>query len=193
MGDGLLKIEEIAKILRVSENIVKWAIWHGDLFAICLQNGDIVVPRFCFDNFISNCCRVRGIKKDTLVDIQERKINISLLNFDTKLIFPGYSYCPKFNNKFKERVRAFFGYTCQKCGHIWQPGERRLAVHHVNYRKDSCCNENVRSLFIPICSDGCHSETNANREYWEKHFTEIIDKEFAGKCYFTKEEWEMLQ
>lgn len=102
-------------------------------------------------------------------------------------------YCPKFNFKFKERVRAFFGYTCQKCGYVWQPGERRLAVHHVNYRKDSCCNENVKPLFVPVCPGRCHSETGYNRDYWEVFFTKLINEIYEGKCYFTKEEWEMLQ
>jgi hypothetical protein len=97
-------------------------------------------------------------------------------------------YCPKFNNEFRERVRAFFGYKCQKCGHVWQEGERKLAVHHVNYQKDSCCNQETIPLFVPVCSTGCHAKTNYDREKWEKHFTDLINKKFGGKCYFTKEE-----
>ena len=97
-------------------------------------------------------------------------------------------YCPKFTNEFKERVRAFFGFTCQKCGHVWQLGEKKLAVHHVNYRKDACCDKNVIPLFVPVCRDGCHVSTNFHREFWEDWFTEIINEFYSGKCYFTKEE-----
>ena len=56
-------------------------------------------------------------------------------------------YCPKFDNEFKERVRAFFGYTCQMCGHVWIEGEEKLAVHHVNYNEMVCCNS-IETPFI---------------------------------------------
>jgi 5-methylcytosine-specific restriction endonuclease McrA len=97
-------------------------------------------------------------------------------------------YCQKFTKEFKERVRAFFGYQCQECGHVWQLGETRLAVHHVNFRKDSCCNENLIPLFVPLCSGNCHSKTNGNRPFWEYWFTEMINHLYKGRCYFTKEE-----
>lgn len=97
-------------------------------------------------------------------------------------------YCPKFTKEFRERVRAFFGFTCQKCGHVWKEGEPKLSVHHVNYRKDACCDPNVIPLFVPVCSGSCHSQTNRNREKWEKFFTDIINEKFGGKCYFSKEE-----
>ena len=99
-------------------------------------------------------------------------------------------YCPKFNNEFKERVRAFFGYRCMVpgCDHVWQPGESKLAVHHVNFRKDACCAADVTPLFVPVCHGSCHAKTNHNRPYWEQYFTEIINRDYGGKCYFTKEE-----
>jgi len=98
-------------------------------------------------------------------------------------------YCFKFNEEFRERVRAFFGYVCQKCDHIWKLGEKRLCVHHVNYRKDSCCSEEVNPLFVPVCFGSCHILTNYNRGHWEKYFTDLINDKFGGKCYFTKEEF----
>lgn len=100
-------------------------------------------------------------------------------------------YCPKFNNEFKERVRAFFGYKCQMpgCHHVWQHGERMLAVHHVNFRKDACCSEDVVPLFVPLCWS-CHSKTQFRRADLEQYFTEIINHDYGGKCYFTKEEME---
>jgi hypothetical protein len=91
-------------------------------------------------------------------------------------------YCPKFSFRLKERVRKFFNYTCQICGHAWQPGEKRLSVHHVNYEKMVCCN-NIKPLFIPVCSGKCHNMTNINREYWEEVFTNIIMLEYDGECF----------
>lgn len=94
-------------------------------------------------------------------------------------------YCPKFNKEFKERVRAFFGYQCQECGHVWQEGEPRLAVHHVNFRKDSCCSNEVIPLFVPLCHGKCHAKTNHNRLFWEYWFTEMINRLYNGKCYIS--------
>ncbi len=97
-------------------------------------------------------------------------------------------YCPKFNEKFKERVRAFFGYRCQMpgCNHIWQPGEKKLAVHHVNFNKNSCCDPSVPRLFVPLCPGKCHAKTNHNREHWEQLFTELIMTKYNGQCYLPK-------
>ena len=91
-------------------------------------------------------------------------------------------YCPKFNDTFKERVRAFFGHQCQMCGHLWQRGETSLHVHHVNYRKDACCAKDVKPLFVPLCN-GCHGKTQGHRAFWEDWFTEIINEFHGGECY----------
>lgn len=105
-----------------------------------------------------------------------------------------FPYCEKWTHAFRERVRAAFDYTCQfpGCNHVWQPGEKRLAVHHINYRKDSCCNANVRPLFIPLCPGACHAKTNNNRTFWEKYFTELIETEYDGVCYLSKDEMKLL-
>lgn len=93
-------------------------------------------------------------------------------------------YCPKFNNEFKERVRSFFGHRCAECGEP-QNGYK-LHVHHVNFNKMSCC-DGTPPLFVPLCTS-CHSKTNHNREYWEQHFTRMINEYHGGMCYFAKEE-----
>jgi hypothetical protein len=94
-------------------------------------------------------------------------------------------YCKKFNNNFKERVRAYFGYYCQLCG-TPQNGTK-LAVHHINYDKMVCCNE-IQPLFVPLCKS-CNTKVNANRDYWEQYFTEIINNYYLGKCFLTNEEY----
>jgi hypothetical protein len=105
-------------------------------------------------------------------------------------------YCEKFNNDFKNRVRAFFHYCCAECGmseedHITKIG-KSLGVHHVNYDKATCCNGAV-PFFVPLCGS-CHSKTNSKtkRTYWQTHFTELINTKYGGKCYYTKEEWAAL-
>jgi hypothetical protein len=93
-------------------------------------------------------------------------------------------YCVKFNNEFKERVRAFFNYQCVECG-TPQNG-KKLGVHHVEFNKNTCC-DNSKPLFVPLCPS-CHTKSGFNRPYWVSHFTEMIDGYYSGKCYLTKEE-----
>jgi hypothetical protein len=95
-------------------------------------------------------------------------------------------YCPKFNDEFKERVRAFFGYQCGECG-TPQNGIK-LDVHHINANKMSCCDDTIPT-FIPLCKS-CHSKIKkSNLIYWEQHFTEMIEGYYQGKCYFSQEEF----
>ena len=79
----------------------------------------------------------------------------------------GYSY--KFNNKLKQKIRKRDNYTCQICGiteeeHIIVYG-RNLDVHHIDYDKQNCSEDDLTSLCIP-----CHMRTNFNRKYWKQHF-----------------------
>jgi len=93
-------------------------------------------------------------------------------------------YCVKFNNEFKERVRAFFDYCCVECG--TPQTNVKLHIHHVNFNKQSCC-DNTKPIFVALCHS-CHSKTNYDREYWEQHFTEIINGYYEGRCYLQKGE-----
>ena len=105
-------------------------------------------------------------------------------------------YCLLFDENFKERVREFFNRTCYLCGRteaeqmneMLENKKRpfRLAVHHVGYNKETCCDDSI-PLFVPLCIK-CHSKTNKDRSFWEVHFTERIMKEYNGKCFYTKEE-----
>ena len=91
-------------------------------------------------------------------------------------------YCEKFDEDLKERVREYFGRECVLCG-IPENG-RKLCVHHVNYNKDTCC-DNSKPLFVSLCRN-CHSKTNGNRKYYEALFTKLIMEEYNGECYLPK-------
>lgn len=95
-------------------------------------------------------------------------------------------YCEKFNNPFKERVREHFGRVCVQCGKSEKECKRKLSVHHVNYRKDACCDPDVKLLFVQLCIN-CHAKTHHKREAWEGHFTKIINEKYGGKCYLPKQ------
>lgn len=90
-------------------------------------------------------------------------------------------YCQKFNREFKDRVRAFFGQKCIECGMTREENNQALDVHHVNYDKMTCCND-VKPLFVALCRPH-NSMANYNREYWEEHYTTIINEKYGGRCY----------
>ncbi|MCK9570413.1 NUMOD3 domain-containing DNA-binding protein [Candidatus Pacearchaeota archaeon] len=100
------------------------------------------------------------------------------------------TYCPKFNESLRKRIRAFFEYRCVTCGKSTSENvpARQLSCHHVEYNKAACCDgEPVH--FAALCHR-CHTRTtNGNRTQWEAMIHRIIDEIWNGKSYFTKEEW----
>ena len=95
-------------------------------------------------------------------------------------------YCEKFDDDLKERVREYFGRCCYVCGIGESELNRKLDVHHVNYNKDTCCDDS-KPLFVSLCRS-CHGKANGNREYWEEFFTVSLNYLTNGKCFYTKEE-----
>jgi hypothetical protein len=113
------------------------------------------------------------------------KYNVDHSWYGSVKYYEGPQYCEKWTAELRECVRAFFGYCCVECG--TPQNTRKIAIHHVHYNKKLCCDDTPRTL-VPLCAS-CHSKTNkGNREYWSKHFHEIIDTYYEGKCWFTKEE-----
>ena len=104
--------------------------------------------------------------------------------------YDGPMYCEKWTPYLRERVRAFFNHTCVECG-TPQNG-KKLSVHHVWYNKKLCCDDTPRSL-VPLCHP-CHAKTSAakgkKREEFSIHFQEIIDTQYDGRCWMSKEEYE---
>jgi len=99
-------------------------------------------------------------------------------------------YCSKFNKGFKRRVREFFGNRCVKCHITEKENGQKLSVHHVNYDKLVCCNDN-KPLFVALCRRH-NTKANKDRASWELYYTKIIDKRYGGKCYFTKDEMKVI-
>jgi len=123
-------------------------------------------------------------------------------------------YCEKWTAEFRRRIRAFFDYKCVDCGS--PQNEQLLHCHHVYYDKKACCavNENGKYLsnlgikgyphsfeivgdpnkFVTLCQS-CHARTTAKkkREYWARHFEEIINIDYQGNSYLTKEEYQKMK
>jgi endogenous inhibitor of DNA gyrase (YacG/DUF329 family) len=123
-------------------------------------------------------------------------------------------YCEKWNLEFRRRIRAFFNYGCAECG--TPQNEKLFHCHHIYYDKKACCsvNEDGKYLsnlgikdnphsfeiigdpnkFILLC-DSCHAKSSGKkkREFWARHFEEIINNYYLGRSYFTKEEYEKIR
>lgn len=101
-------------------------------------------------------------------------------------------YCIKFNNEFRNRVRAYFGYTCFMCGMPQSAMNRVMSVHHVHYNKKACC-DNSPKLFVPLCGS-CHSKTTSakDRDSVMNEISELLHLYYSDKCFFTKDEWKQI-
>lgn len=78
-------------------------------------------------------------------------------------------YSPLFNRQLKDKTRARDNFICQKCGIRESEHGRRLAIHHIDYNKKNCAEENLISLCIK-----CNGVVNGEREHWEEFFTAMM-------------------
>lgn len=100
-------------------------------------------------------------------------------------------YCPKFNDEFKRRVRAFFDYRCIMCGKHEQEIWEKLSVHHIEYNKSACC-DGLPVQFAGLCRKHHSMTSHGDRQRWEDLLHRVIDEVYDGRSYFTKDEWANL-
>lgn len=107
-------------------------------------------------------------KKHTLETRHKMSINHADVSGEKCHLWKGgisyFPYCPKFNFHTKERVRERFNRKCFLCSITEIENGKRLAVHHVNYNKNTPCNGKEWPL-LPLCMR-CHTKTNSNRWHW---------------------------
>jgi hypothetical protein len=80
----------------------------------------------------------------------------------------------RFNNSLKLKIRTRDGFLCKCCGiseenHL-KLLNRKLTVHHINYNKFNCKENNL----ITTCVK-CNSCANKNRDYWFAYYTYIME------------------
>jgi DNA-directed RNA polymerase subunit RPC12/RpoP len=84
-------------------------------------------------------------------------------------------YTKEFNESLKEAIRQRDNHICQKCGIAEVDYKvlrgRVLDVHHIDYNKQNCKEENL----ISLCNT-CNIKVNYNRENWIKLFQNLIQK-----------------
>ncbi len=81
-------------------------------------------------------------------------------------------YSAQWTDKLKWKIRERDNYLCQLCKQMTNEEhliiyDVSLDVHHKDYDKKNCSENNL----ISLCRQ-CHSRTNYNREYWREYFEE---------------------
>jgi hypothetical protein len=76
-------------------------------------------------------------------------------------------YPQEWNNYLKEQIRWRDDYKCQVCLISQDELDTKLHVHHIDYDKKNCKEENL----ISLCNN-CHAKTSGknNRETWQSIF-----------------------
>jgi len=80
-------------------------------------------------------------------------------------------YTSEFNEHLKELIRKRDNHTCQKCGKKQKNHYRKLDIHHIDYNKANCKEENL----IALCQK-CNSKVNFDRKYWQRYFSQKITR-----------------
>jgi hypothetical protein len=74
-----------------------------------------------------------------------------------------YSFA--FNNKLKNKIRNKYNGICLFCGRKKASLGYSLCIHHIDYNKKNCNEENL----VPLCR-WCHGLTNTKRNMWEQYY-----------------------
>jgi 5-methylcytosine-specific restriction endonuclease McrA len=80
-------------------------------------------------------------------------------------------YSIEWTRELKRFIRDRDNHKCQYCQKNENELEEKLHIHHIDYDKQNCKEENLISL---CCS--CHIATNNNRDYWFAYYTYLMEK-----------------
>lgn len=114
--------------------------------------------------------RLKNLGKKYSEETNKKKGLSGILNPNYINGLSNFPYPLEFNEELKNYIRKRDNYECQLCfltneEHliIWN---KSLDVHHIDYDKLNCYEDNLVSLCIQ-----CHMKTNYNRYYWKEIFS----------------------
>jgi hypothetical protein len=85
-----------------------------------------------------------------------------------------FPYPMDFNENLKCKIRDRDNHTCQICDVIEKKLNVKLSIHHIDYNKENCKEDNLISLCLK-----CHLKTNGNKEldrdYWFAYCTYLME------------------
>jgi hypothetical protein len=152
-----------AKWFKISSNNSNFK--HGET----LKNHHCIICRInkiCYNNFIDGTRKCRSCASKEI--FKNPKKNPWFIHGNGR-----NPYSTEFNNNLKEKIRNRDKYQCKKCNKIQEQELKdlhiKLAVHHIDYNKKNCNENNL----ITLCHN-CHSTTKGNRKYWKKFYSAKI-------------------
>jgi 5-methylcytosine-specific restriction endonuclease McrA len=74
-------------------------------------------------------------------------------------------YPDKWTSQLRWKIRARDEFKCNICDGIQVKGRAIFHIHHIDYNKHNCEDDNL----ITLCPS-CHTKTNYNRESWRCYF-----------------------
>lgn len=93
-------------------------------------------------------------------------------------------YGPRWTDELKEEIRKRDEHTCAISSEVWQVGQDKFHVHHINY----CKTDNQSENLITLCTN-CHMRTNFSRDLWQKSLRPIAlrrvmnqDRKLGSTC-----------
>lgn len=103
--------------------------------------------------------------------LSESRTGNKHFNWKGGISFEPYSI--EFNKQLKSKIKQRDNHQCQNpnCKGTY----KRLSIHHINYDKNNCSEENL----ITICNS-CNSKANFNREYWTALYQSQIEIRKVG-------------
>jgi predicted DNA-binding protein YlxM (UPF0122 family) len=122
---------------------------------------------------VSRLIKLFKIKQRTLSESQKLKPKYGKDNpaWINGISFKPYSF--KFNGSLKRKIRERDSFTCKCCGLKEENHFRALDVHHIDYNKQNCKENNLITLCV-----GCNVKANGNKEfdrdYWYAYYTYLI-------------------
>ena len=132
------------------------------------KQGKTLIEYFCIicNKKISINSALYGNHKCTFCENKTRIGNLSN-NWQGGITKNPYSL--EFTEELKEQIRKRDNYECQNCGmteeeHLIVRG-RILDVHHIDYDKMNCEENNL----ISLCNQ-CNLRANFNRDYWQEFY-----------------------
>jgi len=79
-------------------------------------------------------------------------------------------YCCSWkDSEYKEYIKERDSYGCQNP--LCEGYSKKLNIHHIDYNKKNCRPGNLITLCV-----SCNSRANFNREFWQKHYEEIMKR-----------------
>jgi len=149
---------------------------------ICLVCGKkfMVLPSFNYRKYCSHQCYAKsGVQRgrktpwnrnfNKIKKQAKKMLGKNNPNWHDGISFEPYS--PEFTDRLKGKIRKKYNYICQLCGDeiLNNTKKKFLCVHHINYDKKDCREENL----ILLCNL-CNSSVNKSREDWINYFQNKI-------------------